>query len=171
MKDREVVDDTSEDGRYTYRLVRGRRPGVGQTLTFVLLNPPLNPSIFDRAAVVRCRKIAQRDGYERATIVYLCALRLDDSRDLPNRPDAVGSENERYLRMALHDAHDGGWPVVCAWGELAPMADVLRFRHLTTQYPGLRLYCLGLNAHGKPRNPMRLRPDVKLERYTLPRVT
>lgn len=144
----------SEDGEYRYTLTRGWDRGVGQVL-WVMLNPSTADALTDDPTIRKCMGFSARWGFQRMTIVNLCALRSTDPKALNHHPDPKGPENDYYLA----NSRDLYSRVVLAWGNHGvPYAN-----GVPDLFSGAR--CLGKTKSGQPRHPARLGYDTPLESY------
>jgi hypothetical protein len=111
----------SECGRYRYHLERSwaSKPDY---LLWVMLNPSTADATKNDATIRRCIGFAQRLGYTGILVGNLYALRATNPRALrapPGGIDAVGPENNRWLRMLAGRASK----IICAWGQTGPDAN------------------------------------------------
>lgn len=162
----------SSDSRYRYVLSRRVKTGRDATPLFddrdvvserdgvacwIMLNPSTADAVEDDRTIGRVHHFTYRLGLSRFCVVNLFALRSSDPDELlrvRDVADAIGPENDRWLRSAAESAS----VIVCAWGghkavrarDLGPLFRMLR---------GLgarRVVCLGTNEDGTPRHPLYL---------------
>lgn len=148
-------------GTYRYSLTREwkRDDNTSRFLgcVFVMLNPSTADAKVDDPTIRRCIAFANREGYDRLTVVNLCAYRATNPKDLPTDARvAEGPENYRHVRDAVLNAG----LVVCAWGANA-RPDRLR----PELYREGSVWCLGKTKDGHPRHPLYVRADQPLERF------
>lgn len=139
----------SDDG--TYRYVLSRRWGPGPGAVFVMLNPSTADATVDDPTIRRCIGFARAWGLKALLVVNLYALRSPDPALLWTAPDAVGPDNDHWLKRELVLADHIGSPVIAAWGAHA-RADRVR---AVMALPGAdRFQCLARNKDGSPKHPL-----------------
>jgi len=145
MKRAATIDPT---GRYRYSLWR-EWDASGPRVAFVLLNPSTADADRDDPTVRRCIGLARAWGCGSLEVVNLFACRATNPGVLREVADAVGPENERYLREAARRAQR----IVLAWGARGGLhgRDRVILRLLGTGDP---LDCLGTTRDGQPRHPL-----------------
>lgn len=139
---------------------------------FVLCNPSTATAERDDPTIRRCMGFAQRWGLRGFVLVNLWAWRATQPRELGRETDAVGPENDRYIREAL--AVTTG-PVLAAWGALngvsRRLAPERRVLEVASFVPRSRaVHALRLTQGGAPEHPLYIpyeaRPVVWRERMT-----
>lgn len=149
----------SADGRYRYHL--SRTWGSGPSALFVMLNPSTADAEVDDPTIRRCIGFAKSWGMGGLMVVNLYGLRATNPRALwsVDTAQAIGPDNDDWIRYAAGLANDEGAPIVAAWGANAKPARVAWVREM----PALaRLSHLGLTNGGAPRHPLYLRADSSL---------
>lgn len=144
----------SRCGLYRYSLDRAW--GHGKTITFIGVNPSTADASIDDATVRRWRGFSERWGFASFTVVNLFAFRSTDVGALASAQDAIGPENDRYIRAAIGAAD----LVVPCWGDrgklpraLRPRIDAVRELLRTGTAP---VQVFGLTAGGDPKHPLML---------------
>ena len=154
----------SECGKYRYWLERG--PQNAPFVTWVLANPSTADANIDDPTVRKARGFTERWGFKRFVFVNVFAGRSTDPRGLLKMKDAVGPENERYIREAVNRAEF----VVLAWGNAIvkhkrPQA-AWTYKHVIHPLrTDSHIRCLGYTADGSPRHPLMLAYSTPLEQY------
>ena len=147
-------------GRYRYMLTR--RWGEGAVVCWIMLNPSVADAVVSDPTLARCVAFSKAWGAGGLVLVNLFALRATDPRELRVVADPVGPENDRWIREALALATPFA---VVAWGShgrfMARDLEVLAIIREMGRMP----YCLGKTRGGRPRHPLYLRRDTKLEPY------
>lgn len=144
----------SECGRYRYAL--GRVWGDGDALCFVMLNPSTADATIDDPTIRRCMGFARREGYGGISVLNLYALRATDPKVMLAASDAIGPQNDAYLRLALAEQTRRGNPVIAAWGVHAHPS---RASAVMSLVPGADWRCLGTTKDGSPRHPLYVKGD------------
>lgn len=150
----------SDYGAYRYSL--SRFWGPVEPLLFVMLNPSTADADVDDPTIRRCIGFAKRDGFDGVTVGNLYAYRATDPKALLTCGDAVGSDNDHYLRMMLEVRAEYRSPVVAAWGANARLDRVGAVLNLV---PGVDWRCLGTTKQGAPKHPLYVRGDQPLVPY------
>lgn len=153
----------SECGKYRYWLERGE--AAAPYVAWVLANPSTADAELDDPTVRKARGFTERWGYKRFVFVNVFAYRSTDPKGLLGVKDAVGPENERYIREAVMRAD----LVVAAWGNAIvkpkrPQAAWTR-REVIAKATIKPVMCLGYTADRSPRHPLMLAYSTQLETY------
>lgn len=143
--------------RYRYWLQRTWRRGEKMCL-FLMLNPSTADEQKNDPTVERCERFARRWGFDGMVVCNLFALRSTDPDLIYTAVDAVGPENDRYIRGFAEDN-----TIVCAWGVHGEFHD--RDKTVIKLLAGRPLFCLGVTKHGHPKHPLYLKSETKLERF------
>lgn len=141
----------SDDGLYRYWLIRdwdATKPRV----CFVMLNPSTADASEDDPTIRRCIGFAKSWGYGSLVVVNVCAFRATDPKNLLIMEDAVGPDNDNWIRSAVLNSDK----VICAWGT---------FPHFTSQMKAVLKsipmpYYLKLSKDGRPCHPLYLRSTL-----------
>jgi hypothetical protein len=147
----------------TYRYVLWRRwnePGTGRSVLFIGLNPSTADETVDDPTIRRCIGFAKRWGYGELVMMNAFAARATDPRQLHATADPIGPENDQWL---IHRQQQADL-IVAAWG----MHCSAEREHDLCQLLNRTLYCLGHTQAGRPKHPLYLRRDTKLERFYIP---
>ena len=152
----------SEDGLYRY--VLNRRWDAGPVMPWIMLNPSTADASVNDPTIVRCMKLARREGCGGICVLNLYALRSPDPAALRDArwrgdPDPVGPENDKWLaglgelaELALPVEGDNLIPLAVAWGAHPLASDrVTRVLELIAPMP---VVCLGVTAGGPPKHPL-----------------
>jgi hypothetical protein len=154
----------SNCGRYRYTLKREWMTGIG-TCLFVMLNPSTADASEDDPTIRRCIGFAQCWGYQQLAVGHLFAYRATDPLGLLDvtLDEAVGSENDDYLRDLSH----GASLIVAAWG--AHRLTAYRRAEVTEMFTESEadLVCLGTTKSGAPRHPLYVKGDTEPQPYRL----
>lgn len=150
----------SECGTYRYTL--SRHWSDGDALVFVMLNPSTADATEDDPTIRRCMGFARREGYAGIVVVNLYAYRSTDPKALLTCGDAVGPENDTYLRLLLTEQRRRGNPVLAAWGANARLD---RVGHVLNLVPGVDWRCLGTTKQGAPKHPLYIKSDQPFVPY------
>lgn len=147
VEQREAVFDP--DRVYRYLLTRVWDPDRAP-MVIIGLNPSTADGFADDHTITRCRAFARREGCGGLAMVNLFAYRSTDPDALKYVCDAVGPDNDTFLR----EAAAAGAPVVAAWGVHGALGgrDQTVFELLSSVLTtvGRPLTCLGLTATGSP---------------------
>lgn len=150
----------SDCGQYRYWLTR--LWAEDDSLLFVMLNPSTADASVDDPTIRRCMGFARREEFGGVSVVNLYAYRATNPKALLSVDDAVGPENDSYLRMILMEQTRRGHPVVAAWGA---NADADRAAEVLNLVPGVNWRCLGTTKSGAPRHPLYVHGEQPLMRY------
>jgi hypothetical protein len=143
----------------TFRYWLTRFWDEGDSLVFVMLNPSTADASLDDPTIRRCIGFAGREGFAGASVVNLYAYRATNPKALLTCADAVGPENDDYLRLILSEQTRRGNPVVAAWGANARPDRVSQVLNLV---PGVDWRCLGTTKAGHPKHPLYIKGDQPL---------
>jgi hypothetical protein len=145
----------SDDGRYRYVLWR-----VWSEILPLLLYVGLNPSKagykMNDPTIVRMMVRAHREGFGGLLAGNLHGLVSSDPDVLLGDVDAVGPDNDVYLKVMIEMAREGR--VLCGWGSFPAAAK--RAPAVLDMIP--HPYCLGVNPNGQPKHPLYIGYDVPM---------
>jgi hypothetical protein len=153
----------SPDGKYRYLLTR--RWGMGEMVTWVMLNPSIADAEIDDMTITKCIGFSRRWNMGGMRVVNLYALRATDPRTLKQDVSPTGPENMEHIRLAISNRQTPF--VVAAWGASLPWPTAPAIAHVkqACQEAGRTMLCLGKTKDGSPRHPGRLSYDIELETY------
>lgn len=141
--------------RYRYTLTRSWDADKPMAL-FVMLNPSTADAAKDDPTIRRCISFAKSWGMGGLVVVNLFAFRATDPAELLTADDAIGSDNNGWIRTALQMCRG---PIVAAWGThkaIGKRADAVR------KLIGHRdVMCLAKSKGGHPRHPLYLKGDLR----------
>lgn len=146
--------------RYRTHLVR--RWGPGARLVVCMLNPSRADAELDDPTILALILFAMAWGYGGIEVINLRAWRTSSPRDLfaaeADGIDTIGPDNEASWYGMRTYARCNNLPILVAWGNNAPAADVARFsdffgRTAFGVVPTVQLICLGTTARGAPIHP------------------
>jgi hypothetical protein len=138
----------SADRRYRYTLWREWETSNPAFVQFIGLNPSTADETQDDATVRRCMAFAKAWGFGALCMTNLFAYRSKNPKELKSCRDAVGPENDDYLKLTAASAAI----IVAAWGTHGTLRN--RNQEIMVRIPNLN--CLGVTKHGHPRHPLRL---------------
>lgn len=154
-----------------YRYVLGRRWAPGPALAVIGHNPSTADEAEDDATIRRCVGFAKRDDFGALLMLNLCAWRSTDPEALTLVSDAVGPDNDFWLRRVVTGDDFGNGTsgtvgrVVAAWGALHAKAKAQvvreaprRVLRVLTQVVEVHAFKLTKDAH--PQHPLYLPGDV-----------
>ena len=147
------------DDGLDYRYALSRHWGDGESQVFVMLNPSTADATLDDPTIRRCMGFARRDGYDGLVVVNLYAYRSTDPKALFTGVDAVGPQNDDYLRLLLAERVRRGLPVIAAWGANARLDRVGAVLNLVSD---VDWRCLGTTKQGAPKHPLYIKGDQPL---------
>ena len=153
------------DQKYRYFLKVPLSDGAGVCL-FLMLNPGSRDEDRKRHPTrERCESLAQEWGYGELWTCNLFALRSPNPKDLRNRDDSIGPDNDRHILQAARQADI----IVCAWGNhggyMERAGEVVSM--LREVGAGERLHTLGeLTKQGQPRHPLFVPADTQPRPFT-----
>lgn len=146
-----------------YRYLLTRRWAPGPVMTWVMLNPSQADETADDPTIRRCVRFARAAGCTAITVANLYAWRTSNPRELRRIPDAIGPDNDAWIRAAVRAT--AGGPVVAAWGARAEPLRVQAVLQLLADALLQPLQCLGITAAGHPRHPLYLPAGIPLQRF------
>lgn len=152
-------------GSYRYLLKRPREvahPERGAAL-FIMLNPSTADGSQDDPTIRRCRGFARSWQCAGLTVANLYAFRSTDPKVLRYVQDAVGPDNDAWLRRLAYEYREA----VCAWGANAEPHRVAQVARIFRN-EGARLWCLGTTKSGAPRHPLYVKADQALVPWEVP---
>ena len=153
------------DQKYRYFLKVPLSGGAGVCL-FLMLNPGSRDEDRKRHPTrERCEWLARQWGYGELWTCNLFALRSPNPKDLRNRDDPIGPDNDAHIREAARQAKI----IVCAWGGWRGAHSRARrvARTLIDERQSAKLHTLGeLTKHGQPRHPLFVPADTQPRPFT-----
>lgn len=163
----------SNDRLYRYQLRRTWRNGPLRTATFIMFNPSTADALVDDRTIGRCASFAQSWGCDALKVVNLFAYRATNPRELLLRAelggDAVGPQNDTYLRLAITVATETKSPLVVAWGTFADknVAAAKRVAWVCKElaYQQAEAKCLKATKSGAPVHPLYQPADCELHAW------
>jgi hypothetical protein len=111
----------------------------------------------DDSTIRKCRGFAERWDCNGITVANLYAFRATKPADMKAAIDAIGPDNDAWLRRLAYEHDD----VVFAWGAHADAdraSEVVRI----FKNEGCRMFCLGTNKDGSPKHPLYIRYEQPL---------
>ncbi|MHC5537597.1 DUF1643 domain-containing protein [Singulisphaera rosea] len=146
-------------GLYRYTLTR--QWDNGPYVNWLMLNPSVADASRSDPTMVRCVNYAKAWGYGAIVLTNLFAFRATDPREMKRAEDPVGPENDRIV---MEVAREAGL-VVAAWGNHGSYRD--RGRQVMRMFATERisLNYLSMTKEGYPSHPLRLRADLKPQRF------
>lgn len=145
------------DKERTYRYALWRRfLEKGDTCLFIMLNPSTADEMKNDPTITRCEGFARGFGYARLVVANLFALRATDPRHLKLHENAIGYENDAWIKKLRAMSK----LCICAWGCHGKLygRDQAVMAYLREMGP---LHCLKKTKHGHPNHPLYLRADLK----------
>lgn len=142
----------SECGLYRYSLSRIWDTEKG-LVNFIGLNPSTADAKDDDSTIKKCVKYAKKWGYGGIIMSNLFAYRTPEPHLMKKAPDAIGHENDEYIKLLA----DKSAIVIAAWGndgEYLGRSDLI-----SNLIPNLQ--CLKINKTGQPAHPLYLNGDLK----------
>lgn len=142
----------------TWRYTLNREWGDGPKVAFLMANPSTADESRDDPTIRKCRGFSQRWGYGSMVILNLFAIRGTDPRIIGQSEDPVGPDNDHWIRESLAGCDE----VICAWGcgQWIKGRNASRPIHVVanilTDYPKIKVWCLGLRKDEHPRHPLML---------------
>lgn len=146
----------SECGLYRYELRRVWDP-KRHLVAFCGLNPSTADATQDDPTIRRERLFAKLWGYGGFIKVNAYALRSTDPNGLRKVSDPLGPDNNQWIERASKDAETF---VVC-WGAHCSLIRQKEIGRMLAWRPGV--YSFGVTKHGRPKHPLFLRVDSRLE--------
>ena len=158
--------DISADGRYRYMLWRDGLVGNDERVClFIMLNPSTADAMTDDPTIRKCVGFCKRWGYGTLFVVNLFAFRSTDPGGLRGVEDAVGPDNDAFVREEIRAAHR----VVLAWGSHAEVRDMVSRRAFDVRrywdHQVSKVVTLGFCKDGSPRHPLRLAYATEPQKY------
>ena len=163
-------------GRYRTYLVR--RWGPGPRLIVCMLNPSRADAELDDPTILALIWFATAWGYGGIEVINLRAWRASRPRDLfaaeADGIDTIGPENEAAWFDMRTYARCNNLPILVAWGNNAPAADIARFAEFFGYEAfgvilPVPLICLGTTGTGAPIHPAaRGRHRIPRDRQPIP---
>ncbi len=154
----EIETVISKDGVYRYSLTRSlswpERPGEGACL-FIMLNPSTANAETDDPTIRRCIRFASDWGYKDLWVANLFAYRATNPEVLKGGIDAVGRENDYWIKRMACQAD----LIICAWGNGGGLRD--RDYAVFKLVGQSNMRHLGLTRQNKPKHPLYLRADTQ----------
>lgn len=126
-------------------------------MALVGLNPSTATELADDPTVMRCWKLAKREGFDAFCMLNLFALRSTDPKKLYSTNDPVVSDNDKWLIVISQRAVF----TVAAWGTHGAFMN--RGETIKKLIPNLK--CLGITKEGYPKHPLYMRKDVEIIPY------
>lgn len=139
----------SEDGRYRYRLDRGRKDSGGN-VCWIMLNPSTADAVKDDPTIRRCWGFTGKWGQSSLTVVNLFAYRATSPKDMKAATDPVGPENDKYILEAMRESI----VAVAAWGQHGTFRGRAGEVRQMLMDEKISLYCLGRSKTGQPKHPL-----------------
>ncbi|RYF78888.1 MAG: DUF1643 domain-containing protein [Cytophagaceae bacterium] len=146
----------TECGTYRYTLWRiwdSSKPMI----MFIGLNPSTADAELDDPTIRRCIRFATDWEYGGFFMLNLFAFRATDPGDMKKANDPVGLVNN----YCLIDIGSRCKDVVFVWGEHGSHRG--RDKQVIAMFPNA--WCMGKNKSGRPKHPLYLRSDTRLEPY------
>lgn len=138
--------------RYRFALVREWCPELG-SVAFVGLNPSTADQDCDDPTVRRCIEFARRWGFGSMFMLNAHGFRSTDPRGMRSVADAVGPQNEFYIRAVSGFVGR----VVVAWGNHCSEEHQRR----VMGWCGRPVLCFAVTKTGRPKHPLYVRGDVE----------
>lgn len=167
---RSAVLSEGREYRYVLERIWDQRRDV---VLWVMLNPSTADENRDDATIRRCIAFSQSWGYGGLAVGNLFAVRSTDPGGVIFAGDPVGPENDWYLESLASTSA----MTVCAWGGSLAGHSIFQdrvsaVRDLLMSSAAMQvldtpavIHCLGINADGTPKHPVRLPGDTRLRRY------
>lgn len=124
---------------------------------FIGLNPSTADAELDDPTIRRCIGFAKAWGCGGLIMANLFAYRATEPKDMKNAYDAIGPDNDEWLRKCATDANI----IVAAWG--AHGGHLNRNLSVIHDIKGMR--CLGKTKDGHPKHPLYLASSTVLEQF------
>ena len=124
-----------------------------------MLNPSTADAMVDDPTIRRVIGFAKDWGYGSALVGNLFAYRATDPKELKQRYDAVGEENDYYLSLLARLSDK----IIVAWGSMKYAK--VRARAVVHLLRDRQLQCLGKTKDGSPRHPLYVKKDIIVEPY------
>lgn len=130
---------------YRYALWRTWEAGAG-TVLFIGLNPSTADEKTDDPTLIRCINFAKSWGYGGVCMANLFAYRATEPADMKAATDAIGPQNNRWLKKLAGQSE----LIIGAWGNDGSYLD--RAEHVIAKLPPM--HCLKMNKTGHPAHPL-----------------
>ncbi len=124
-------------------------------LLWVMLNPSTADETTNDPTLRRILGFSRSSGFGGLEVVNLFGLRSPSPKALLLAPDAVGPENDRYIREAVMRAEK----IVAAWGNEGAREGRERAVLSLISRP---VFCLGTTGLGHPRHPLYVKAQTEL---------
>lgn len=134
--------------------------GHANCVAFIGLNPSTADEIKDDPTIRRCIGFCKRWGYGGYYMLNAYAYRATDPKVMQAAVDPVGPGNDEAISYYLNRVG----LVVAAWGVHCS----LEREQQVCRLPYRVIHCLGQTKAGRPRHPLYLRADSKLEVFYSP---
>lgn len=131
---------------------------------FIGLNPSTADETQNDPTVTRCIQFAKRLGMGGLIMLNTYAYRATKPADMIAQADPIGTGNAKALKKNSQHAFDNGGIIIAAWGSHCSEERERAVCKLINR----QIYCLGKTKHGRPRHPLYLRSDTKLEVFWQP---
>ena len=129
-------------------------------IAFVGLNPSTADESIDDQTIRRCKGFAKEWGFDGMYMLNAYAFRATDPRDMKAADDPVGPDTDDWLRYYGANSIE----VVACWGvHCEPSRESAVCKAI-----GRPIKCLGRTKDGRPKHPLYLRADTKLEDFWQP---
>lgn len=145
-------------------------------LCFIMLNPSTADGEKNDATIRKCMGFARQLAYGGIRIVNLYAYRATQPRDLwacydkhgeYAGIDAIGKDNDEYIRAIVGGVISEGGDIVCAWGNQPKAAQRIIEVKTLLKFYGVQTHVLQLNSDGSPAHPLMLPYSCELRDYAL----
>jgi len=146
-------------GTWRYRLGRTWTDDA-PSVAWVMLNPSTADETRDDPTIRRCMGFALNWGFGGIDVYNLFALRSRHTHSLVSAPDAIGPENDEWLRRIPAEQ-----AVVVAWGSFTEKLGT-RDKDVLEMFSGRKIECVGFTLRGYPRHPLYV--PYKAARETFP---
>jgi len=143
----------SQDGNYRYQLSRiwdEQKPKV----LFIMLNPSTADAVKDDRTIGRVINFSKSWGYGGVLVGNLYAFRSIDGKKLKDTDSPMGEDNIQHVQNLIGLVEK----VIYAWGNNKKEPEWLR--HLVDNP-----YCIDVSVKGVPKNPLRLKRELKPRLY------
>lgn len=147
-----------------YRYVLWRRwktQDYKKQVMFIGLNPSTADETKDDPTIRRCMHFSKDWGYEGLLMMNVFAYCETDPKLLKAAKDPIGPANDELLKSSLIQVE----LVVAAWGIHCPTEREQQVCRLI----GRTIHCLGRTKDGRPKHPLYLRANTRLEVFWDPK--
>jgi len=148
------IADISPCGTYRYKLGRIWDESL-PTLNWIMLNPSIADAIIDDPTIRRVIRFSQDNGYGRAIVCNLFALRATNPDELKKHPNPRGNGNDTVILGLSGD-------IVCAWGSNKFAERQAKHIIRILDRP---LLCLGTTNSGSPKHPLYVSASTRLVNF------